>query len=86
MNGRIAKSMQAVTVCSAVVAAILLTSGPTHATTFCVSTAAEQSAAADCLQRPLLRRSRFRQQLSASVIAPRKLGVSCRVKVPVGEG
>ena len=29
---------------------------------------AEQSAAADCLQRPL--RSRFRQQLSASVSAP----------------
>jgi hypothetical protein len=28
---------------------------------------AEQTAAADCLQRPLLRRSRFRQRLSASV-------------------
>ena len=28
---------------------------------------AEQSAAPDCLQRPLLRRSRFRQQVSASV-------------------
>jgi hypothetical protein len=28
---------------------------------------AEQSTAPDCLQRPLLRRSRFRQQVSASV-------------------
>jgi hypothetical protein len=28
---------------------------------------AEQSAAPDCLQRPLLRRARFRQQVSASV-------------------
>jgi len=30
-------------------------------------TPAQQSAAADCLQRPLLRRSRFRQRLSRSV-------------------
>ena len=28
---------------------------------------AEQSTAPDCLQRPLVRRSRFRQQVSASV-------------------
>jgi hypothetical protein len=28
---------------------------------------AEQSAAPDCLQRPLLRRARFQQQVSASV-------------------
>jgi hypothetical protein len=28
---------------------------------------AEQPSGADCLQRPLLRRSRFRQQVSASV-------------------
>jgi len=34
---------------------------------------------ADCLQRPLLRRSRFRQRLKPTVIAPSKLGVSCRV-------
>jgi len=33
----------------------------------CAKTRAEQSAAPDCLQRPLLRRSRFRQQVSASV-------------------
>ena len=33
---------------------------------------AEPRTAPDCLQRPLVRRSRFRQQLSASVIAPRK--------------
>ena len=31
-----------------------------------------------------LPRSGFRQQVSASVVAPRKLGVSGRVKVPVG--
>jgi len=36
----------------------------------------------DCLQPTL--RSGFRQQLTPSVIAPRKLGVSGRVKVPVG--
>jgi hypothetical protein len=49
-----------------------------------VSGLLEPRLAADDLQRPL--RSRFRPQLSASVIAPRKLGVSCRVKVPVGSG
>jgi hypothetical protein len=38
----------------------------------------------DCLQRALVPRSRFRQQVSASVVAPRKLGVSYWVKVPVG--
>jgi|KBSSwiStaDraftv2_1062776.scaffolds.fasta_scaffold600393_2 hypothetical protein len=32
-----------------------------------VALRAEQSTAPDCLQRPLLRRSRFRQQVSASV-------------------
>ena len=31
---------------------------------------AEQSAAPDCLQRPLLRRSRFRQQVSSAVRFP----------------
>ena len=34
----------------------------------------EQSAAADCLQRPLLRRSRFRQRLSARVGLTRMRG------------
>jgi hypothetical protein len=33
---------------------------------------AEQSAAPDCLQRPLLRRARFRQQVSASLGAPNR--------------
>jgi hypothetical protein len=33
---------------------------------------AEQTAAADCLQRPLVPRSRFRQRLSGGVLAPRK--------------
>jgi len=42
--------------------------------------------AADALQRPLLRRSRFRQPLTPGVIAPRTLGVSGRVNVPVGYG
>src|SRR5262249_36509662 len=45
---------------------------------------AETRLAADCLQRPL--RARFRQQLKAGVLAPRKLGVSGWVQVPVGEG
>jgi hypothetical protein len=40
--------------------------------------------APDCLQPSLLRRCGFRQQVKPSVLAPRKLGVSCRVKVPVG--
>src|SRR5438105_15774821 len=35
------------------------------------SATTEQSAAPDCLQRPLLRRSRFRQQVSLGVIATR---------------
>jgi hypothetical protein len=43
---------------------------PTKATRRC----AEQSAAADCLQRPLLRRSRFRQRLSRSVGRTRRSG------------
>ena len=34
----------------------------------------------------LVPRSGFRQRLKPGVIAPRKLGVSCRVQVPVGEG
>jgi hypothetical protein len=37
---------------------------------------AEQSAAADCLQRPLLRRSRLRQRLSRGVI--RHVNGKCR--------
>jgi hypothetical protein len=45
---------------------------------------AEQGCAGDCLQPTL--RCGFRQRLRPGVIAPRKLGVSCRVKVPVGSG
>src|SRR4029453_3058419 len=45
---------------------------------------AEPRHAGDALQRPL--RSRFRARLMPGVIAPRKLGVSCRVKVPAREG
>lgn len=41
-----------------------------------------QTAAGDGLQRPL--RSRFQPRLSRSVVVPSKLGVSYRVKVPVG--
>jgi hypothetical protein len=44
----------------------------------------QSGAAPDCLQPPLVPRFGFRQQVSARVIAPRKLGVSGRVKVPVG--
>ena len=40
----------------------------------------------DCLQRPLLRRSRFQRRLTPGVLAPRTLGVSCRVNVPGGYG
>jgi hypothetical protein len=45
---------------------------------------AEQSAAPDCRKRPLLRRVRFRQQVSASVSCPKRNTMAThRIQVPV---
>ena len=45
---------------------------------------ADSTRTGDRLQPTLLRRFGFRPQVKPSVIAPRKLGVSYKVKVPVG--